>query len=223
MPKYLINGKKYKYDADLSVLKGKGPLNKEIARSNLFDLIEIFDKHNIKYFLAYGTLLGAVRGGDFIDHDKDMDIGVVDCTYKDIIQCIPDMDTIGFVVLRSRNIFHPFSVIRNGEFIDIFIFKPNNKKHPAYWVAGDYRIYGNYLEKITTIKFFGRDVNVPHNYEKMLEDLYGRDWKVPIRDCPAPIYYSPTVKLRIYFKRILPASFIAVVKKMMPGGKIFRS
>ena len=41
-------------------------------------------RHNISYFLVYGTLIGAVRSADFIPWDGDMDI-MVDQDYYDII------------------------------------------------------------------------------------------------------------------------------------------
>ncbi len=37
-------------------------------------LIEVCNRHNLRYFMAYGTLLGTVRHGGFIPWDDDMDI-----------------------------------------------------------------------------------------------------------------------------------------------------
>ena len=43
----------------------------------LHDLAEIFKRHQIPAFAAYGTMLGFVRDHGFIPHDDDMDIGIM--------------------------------------------------------------------------------------------------------------------------------------------------
>ena len=45
---------------------------KELEVLNTFD--KICKKHNIKYYLAYGTLLGAIRHNGFIPWDDDIDV-----------------------------------------------------------------------------------------------------------------------------------------------------
>lgn len=39
---------------------------------------EVFDKYNVRFFITYGALLGMYRDGDFIEHDDDIDLTVID-------------------------------------------------------------------------------------------------------------------------------------------------
>jgi phosphorylcholine metabolism protein LicD len=54
----------------------------------LKEVTQMLDKHNIKYYLDFGTLLGAIRDGGFIPWDNDIDISLVD---KKDYSKIPDI------------------------------------------------------------------------------------------------------------------------------------
>ncbi|MBO0472988.1 lipopolysaccharide cholinephosphotransferase [Enterococcus sp. DIV0840] len=48
----------------------------EIDLDNLNTLLEVFEKHNLRYYMLGGTFLGAIRHKGFIPWDDDIDIGL---------------------------------------------------------------------------------------------------------------------------------------------------
>lgn len=60
----------------------------------LLELLRLFDnickKHEITYWLDYGTLLGATRHSGFVPWDDDVDISMLRCDYDKFIKVFPE-------------------------------------------------------------------------------------------------------------------------------------
>lgn len=74
----------------------KQPLEMEEVKDILVGILEYFDeickKHDIRYSLGYGTLLGAARHGGFIPWDDDIDVMVPEPDYHRFLQ-LPELQS----------------------------------------------------------------------------------------------------------------------------------
>lgn len=105
------------------------------------EIKRLCDKHNIKYFIIAGTLLGAVRHGGFIPWDDDMDIGMLREDYEKFLK-VAKTELGGDFFLQTpetdKNYGLPFAKIllngtvlveatagsdaKKGIFVDVFPF-----------------------------------------------------------------------------------------------------
>ena len=108
----------YKY---VPIFLGIKPIDKVIAKENLLLLKGILDKHNLKFLLSFGTLLGAVREHDFISHDEDIDLIMFKRDLPSFLSLLFELRKNGFELARyeSRGFL---SIIRKGEYIDFYFF-----------------------------------------------------------------------------------------------------
>ncbi|AXE20956.1 hypothetical protein DR864_26050 [Runella rosea] len=154
---------------------GSKKINRDIAKENLFLFKEIMDKSNVKFMLAYGTLLGAIREGNFIEHDFDTDVIVLEENRALFLDLLFEFRNNGFVVGRYENDL--ISLIRNEEYIDVYFFK---KYFFIYRKIDIYYTYSRFLEKTSTYNFLGEFFTIPQDFEGYLEHYYGRNWRTPI-------------------------------------------
>ena len=162
-----------------------------------------FDKHNIKHWLIYGTLLGCVRNKDVIPYDYDFDFGIL---FSDIDKILSiDLENKKYRIGKTKGgtIYSKKSEFKDVEGIWRVSLKVMYEEIPV----GDLYIYcrfdDGYMQRydpINKILFWPMSVYpalltdsletgrirdlilpIPRYAECLLEYFYGPMWKIPIK------------------------------------------
>lgn len=188
--------KSFTYDTYL--IKKKNNLFLKNGKKVLFDFDNAFTEAGIKYWLAFGTLLGAVRERGFIGHDFDIDVGVFKNDYS------PELEKTlikhGFKKAREFLIDGgeygiEQTYTKNGVSIDIFFF-----------IRGHNKIYCHVFDNIkedgtgidisknegfavreltydftgfSKVNLFAHEFMVPNNFKEVLISDYGYSYMTP--------------------------------------------
>jgi len=149
-------------------------------------VLDIFNKHNVAYWIDYGTLLGAIRDKDIIPWDHDADISFImpdahsaicGCLHK--IVKLPSVQHIrltyhgGVKILLCPGLkwhidIYPWRCRNNNKFYESCIPGFGMPEFPAYEI-----------EEIIQIEFLGLQVRVPKKFQKRLARLYGPNYLKP--------------------------------------------
>ncbi|MEA4935060.1 hypothetical protein SDC9_71999 [bioreactor metagenome] len=155
---------------------GRKKIDKKIAKQNLSDFTKIANNNNLKFGLIYGTLLGAVREHDFIDHDEDIDLFILSEQRDLFLKMLFDLRKNNFEVVRydRRGLV---SIMKNNEYIDIYIFSPFQKG--VRKCCGEF-VLEKYLLNTTYLNFLSESILIPKEYKEYLEFQYGVGWTTPV-------------------------------------------
>ncbi|MEI3461411.1 MAG: LicD family protein [Bacteroides eggerthii] len=160
---------------------------------------------NCEYWLAFGTLLGAIRDKKLISFDTDIDVGVL--SNNDFDQIDITLRKFGFEKVRRIEIFtkgnsnergFELTYTQNGVLIDIFVFDQvfgtnHIYTHTCLWNNTHFRYLSTVLrvtvpfEGTTMYTFQNILVCIPKNYKEYLQSYYGMNY-----DTPDP-HWEPTM------------------------------
>ncbi len=175
---------------DKGEAKRKGDFPLDAAANALRDFADLFPNSEIPWFLVSGTFLGAVREGDFLPHDYDIDLGVredislfdmADRAEKDerfsIIgmtdqQLLIPMDN----VMRSKNIPVLLKLLhRDGVHVDVFAHILDDGQ---LWHGSQLHRWDNKDFELVPYELAGISVFGAEDADLYLTENYG-DWRTP--------------------------------------------
>lgn len=96
-----------------------------------FEILKMFDKfckeHNIRYYLGFGTLLGAIRYKKFIPWDDDVDVLVPREDYNRLLSLFEDTPKYRlYAYERNRKYRYPFAKLCDMETSLVEVIYPHN-------------------------------------------------------------------------------------------------
>lgn len=160
------------------------------ANKALSDLSAMANAKGTPVFLVSGTLLGCIREGKLLSHDKDIDVGIIGWENQYTL-CMALQESGQFTVsaqhLKGKDtIYIPICHNATGMWIDIFVYHPQDD----HFVTGVDFFFG-YRQtfaftpfSLKEVNFLGVNMKIPADAELNLTENYG-DWK-----SPDPVYLS---------------------------------
>lgn len=167
-----------------------------LLRENFQEVLKIIYNSELKKYdlwLDFGTLLGFYREKDFINHDLDMDFGIIINDYDDFLEKEKYLIKNGFI--RTKEFYYKNRLVElsysykglNVDFIvyykktdivesDTIFFMTNALGKPTRYEVYNYSLPFSELEEHN---FKAVEIKVPNNTREYLSKLYGEDFEVP--------------------------------------------
>jgi phosphorylcholine metabolism protein LicD len=155
------------------------------GRAFLRDFIAASREAGMKPFLMWGTLLGHVREGRLLKHDKDLDMGILAADWPKRHVLIEAMQKRGYRLLDAREYKIVFERRDRLTRMDIDVFLPWEDKMVCFSRQRDGSFRGAWFRSGAFKNFCNRvfldsEVLIPDPPEPILEAIYG-DWRTPIK------------------------------------------
>jgi lipopolysaccharide cholinephosphotransferase len=173
--------------------------NRPNTVASLLELKRVLDKHNITFWLDYGTLLGAVRDGAVIPWDHDIDFGAVknEENFPKIIAAGKELEKQGYEVyyFLDRGMLnvrkpealpisvHLYDIDENTARLNLAI--PRNFTGNCYsycwWVTATAKYPSEDLRSQVIVESLGETLSKAYPIPKFLSRTFIRSSALPIR------------------------------------------
>lgn len=157
-------------------------------------LHKCLEGEDVLFFVDYGTLLGLVREGKLLDHDLDIDMGVIVNSNNTRSRVRRALMSGGF---KAKFEFYLNDLIAEDSYtwkkvkLDVIYYEANDDKcvsHLFYCKPGKTYLPGHadtvgiehpLLEGTNVLEVNGYQLNAPSDPEAWLAVKYGENWRVP--------------------------------------------
>ena len=185
-------------------------------------LHEICEKNNIKYYVMYGSLIGAIRHKGFIPWDDDFDVCMMREDYNRFIRIVSELDDHRYkIASRDNTINYTYGIIRFydsdyiyktklgvkqfelGVFVDVYPLDAcGETEEETYKMYKQIRRlnlgYKTYCNKYSSKSIFRTMLKIPYHY--YLHSRYGKSY---------PKIIDSIIENKIYDKFRLDSEYVA--------------
>ena len=152
----------------------------------LFFTRDLLTRHHILHWLDWGALLGAVRGGELVPWEGDVDFGVMRQDRERIVALDPEIERAGFVLDLSdpctwRILFSPANFLH----VDLFHWRDDHGTLKMRWHGcpeDNWAFPRAFIENLQPVRLYGEPFPAPAPVDEFLSAYrYGSDYLMPQR------------------------------------------
>jgi hypothetical protein len=161
------------------------PFNTELAGQILRDVNGVLRRAGLKPFIMSGTLLGYVREGAIMKHDKDFDIGLIgwESQYAATEALLKSKRyRVDPTRLTGHGLFNlPVTHIHSNMSFDLFIYhdKGDHYLHGIDFLVG-YTLHFRWTKfDLQEVDFLGDRFYAPSDIDLNMTENYGPGWRTP--------------------------------------------
>lgn len=133
---------------------------------------------NFTFIAFYGTLLGIIRDNDFINGDDDLDFLLDEKDSNNFILQL-DENKINYRKLKKNSVSLIQCSFNNIGPIDIYLYFDYDEYIRVPW-DGNLLFAKKDIFPLKNIVFYDKKCIIPNESEKILEQIYGDNWKIPL-------------------------------------------